>query len=264
MSFMDKLIDGEAKAEDVEDYVHKWNSGASPGTTLPEYLGLSKDEWHIVRSSGEDWTPSLRILVLERRRCLDIVQEAIEAVKDTEQLGPLYDVRNAINRFVPPPLTEQEIEAVRAGIESAKTDKLRQPPKLSDVLASIKVDSEEDGRWIADCEALPGVMAYGAEPPDAVGACARLACVRLEEMWDERQDDLDLKYIEQARARGEKPVPWEDVKRKLFEPDPRDADELQTAFEAVERGDVWSVEKSAAYIKWMETGEGDEPMDTKE
>jgi predicted RNase H-like HicB family nuclease len=32
---------------------------------------------------------------------------------------------------------------------------------------SVAIEREEDGRWIAEIEALPGVMAYGTTPDEA-------------------------------------------------------------------------------------------------
>ncbi|MGE0502806.1 MAG: type II toxin-antitoxin system HicB family antitoxin [Rhizobiaceae bacterium] len=39
----------------------------------------------------------------------------------------------------------------------------------------IEFDREEDGRWIAEIDALPGVMAYGATREEARGKVEALA-----------------------------------------------------------------------------------------
>jgi predicted RNase H-like HicB family nuclease len=39
----------------------------------------------------------------------------------------------------------------------------------------IEIDREEDGRWIAEIPALPGVLAYGASPAEAHDKAAALA-----------------------------------------------------------------------------------------
>lgn len=39
----------------------------------------------------------------------------------------------------------------------------------------IVFDREEDGRWIAEIEALPGVLAYGATKPEAQSKVEALA-----------------------------------------------------------------------------------------
>jgi len=39
----------------------------------------------------------------------------------------------------------------------------------------IELDREEDGRWIADIAALPGVMAYGKTKQEAVAKVKALA-----------------------------------------------------------------------------------------
>jgi hypothetical protein len=41
----------------------------------------------------------------------------------------------------------------------------------------IVVGREEDGRWWADIESMPGVMAYGATRESAIAAVRALACV---------------------------------------------------------------------------------------
>ena len=40
---------------------------------------------------------------------------------------------------------------------------------------AIVVGREEDGRWWADIESMPGVMAYGATRESAIGAVRALA-----------------------------------------------------------------------------------------
>jgi predicted RNase H-like HicB family nuclease len=39
----------------------------------------------------------------------------------------------------------------------------------------IELELEEDGRWIAEVPALPGVMVYGSTREDAMGAAQALA-----------------------------------------------------------------------------------------
>ena len=39
----------------------------------------------------------------------------------------------------------------------------------------MEIEQEEDGRWIAEREALPGVLAYGATKPQAVARAKALA-----------------------------------------------------------------------------------------
>jgi predicted RNase H-like HicB family nuclease len=40
---------------------------------------------------------------------------------------------------------------------------------------TIHLDREEDGRWIAEAEELPGVMCYGQTREEAIGNTERLA-----------------------------------------------------------------------------------------
>lgn len=39
----------------------------------------------------------------------------------------------------------------------------------------VEVEREVDGRWLADVPALPGVMAYGATPQEAIQSAKALA-----------------------------------------------------------------------------------------
>jgi predicted RNase H-like HicB family nuclease len=43
------------------------------------------------------------------------------------------------------------------------------------VMLRIEIDREEDGRWIAEIPALPGVMAYGATEAEARSKTTALA-----------------------------------------------------------------------------------------
>lgn len=39
----------------------------------------------------------------------------------------------------------------------------------------IEIEQETDGRWLAEVDAIPGVLAYGVSRPDAVGRVQALA-----------------------------------------------------------------------------------------
>ena len=49
----------------------------------------------------------------------------------------------------------------------------------------IELEQEDDGRWIAEILALPGVMVYGATPEDAVLKVKALALRVLSERLDQ-------------------------------------------------------------------------------
>ena len=63
----------------------------------------------------------------------------------------------------------------------------------------IHLGREEDGRWIAEVPALPGVMAYGQDRDEAVRAVQSLAlrviADRLEQGEPVSQEVLDAFYI---------------------------------------------------------------------
>lgn len=52
----------------------------------------------------------------------------------------------------------------------------------------IEFEREEDGRWIAEIAALPGVMAYGATRDEARGKVEALALRTLADRIDHGED----------------------------------------------------------------------------
>ena len=55
---------------------------------------------------------------------------------------------------------------------------------------AVEIEREEDGRWIAEVPAIPGVLAYGSTPEEARA----------------RAEALALRFIADRREHGE-PVP---------------------------------------------------------
>ena len=45
--FVNDVLAGEASADDVWAYVHRWSNEAISDITLPDYLGFSRDEMKI-------------------------------------------------------------------------------------------------------------------------------------------------------------------------------------------------------------------------
>ena len=65
---------------------------------------------------------------------------------------------------------------------------------------TIELDREEDGRWIAEIAALPGVMVYGASREDALAKCQALALRVLADRIEHGepptgQDKLELGFL---------------------------------------------------------------------
>jgi predicted RNase H-like HicB family nuclease len=56
----------------------------------------------------------------------------------------------------------------------------------------IEFDREEDGRWIAEIPALPGVMAYGATRKEARGKVEALALRTLADRLEHGEDVPEL------------------------------------------------------------------------
>jgi predicted RNase H-like HicB family nuclease len=57
----------------------------------------------------------------------------------------------------------------------------------------LEVEQEDDGRWLAEAPALPGVMAYGATRDEAIARVETLALRVLADRLEhgERAPDLD-------------------------------------------------------------------------
>jgi predicted RNase H-like HicB family nuclease len=62
----------------------------------------------------------------------------------------------------------------------------------------VEIDREEDGRWIAEIPALPGVMAYGKTQAEAVASVQALAprvvADRVEEQKEGSGRDLSVSF----------------------------------------------------------------------
>jgi predicted RNase H-like HicB family nuclease len=52
---------------------------------------------------------------------------------------------------------------------------------------SIEYEQEEDGRWLAEAPDLPGAMAYGATPDEAVARAEALALRALAERIENQE-----------------------------------------------------------------------------
>jgi predicted RNase H-like HicB family nuclease len=64
----------------------------------------------------------------------------------------------------------------------------------------IEVDREDDGRWIAEVPALPGVLAYGATELEARSKVQALALRVLADRLEHGEADPDLMNITFAAA----------------------------------------------------------------
>ena len=63
---------------------------------------------------------------------------------------------------------------------------------------TIDFEREEDGRWLAEIVELPGVMAYGSTPDDAIAHTKALALRVLADQIDEgeREETItDIHFI---------------------------------------------------------------------
>jgi len=62
-------------------------------------------------------------------------------------------------------------------------------------MLTIETEREEDGRWIAEVVALPGVLAYGTSREEAVAKAEALALRVLADRLDHGEQVPDLKAL---------------------------------------------------------------------
>ena len=58
---------------------------------------------------------------------------------------------------------------------------------ITGVTFTIELEREEDGRWIAEVPALPGVLCYGQDRDDAVAGVRALALRVIAERLENRE-----------------------------------------------------------------------------
>ncbi len=64
----------------------------------------------------------------------------------------------------------------------------------------IEHEQEDDGRWIAEIPALPGVMCYGSHQQEAINNAEALALRVLAERIEREQQPLDSIHFVLAAA----------------------------------------------------------------
>jgi len=65
----------------------------------------------------------------------------------------------------------------------------------------LKIDREEDGRWIAEVPSLPGAMAYGATKDEAVAAAEALALRVIADKIEEQKEPAKKYRVIYAAAK---------------------------------------------------------------
>ena len=62
----------------------------------------------------------------------------------------------------------------------------------TDVVFSIEIEREDDGRWLAEVPALAGVMCYGADRDEAVARVQALALRVIAERLEHRETPAEF------------------------------------------------------------------------
>ncbi len=75
------------------------------------------------------------------------------------------------------------------------------------VVFSIEIEREDDGRWLAEVPALAGVMCYGADRDEAVARVQALALRVIAERLEHREAPAEFLNVtfQAARAIGRRP-----------------------------------------------------------
>jgi predicted RNase H-like HicB family nuclease len=60
---------------------------------------------------------------------------------------------------------------------------------------TVKIDREEDGRWIGEVTDLPGVLAYGSTRDEAVAKTKSLAFRVLADRIEHGEDVFEIKGV---------------------------------------------------------------------
>jgi predicted RNase H-like HicB family nuclease len=60
------------------------------------------------------------------------------------------------------------------------------------VVFSVELEREDDGRWLAEVPALPGVMAYGMDRDEAVARVQALALRVIAERLEHRETPAEF------------------------------------------------------------------------
>lgn len=63
---------------------------------------------------------------------------------------------------------------------------------ITSVTFTIELEREDDGRWIAEVPALPGVLCYGKDRDEAVAGVQALALRVIAERLESREAPADL------------------------------------------------------------------------
>ena len=63
---------------------------------------------------------------------------------------------------------------------------------ITSVTFTIELEREEDGRWIAEVAALPGVLCYGQDRDEAVAGVQALALRVIAERLENREAPAEL------------------------------------------------------------------------
>ena len=68
----------------------------------------------------------------------------------------------------------------------------RQGGYIAGVTLTVELEREQDGRWIAEVAALPGVLCYGQDRDEAVAGVQALALRVIAERLENREEPAEF------------------------------------------------------------------------
>ena len=71
---------------------------------------------------------------------------------------------------------------------------------------AVEIDREEDGRWIAEVPALPGVLAYGRTEEEAKAKEVGLRYVHIPVNWRELKDEYAVDFLKATDDQANRPA----------------------------------------------------------
>lgn len=85
--FIADIADGLAQPEDIDDYVEAWHEGQHGGVGLPEFLGMTVEEYGWTLVPGRKKTEIGRAVIRLRDHRLTQMRKALDAIESFCRLG---------------------------------------------------------------------------------------------------------------------------------------------------------------------------------
>ena len=88
--------------------------------------------------------------------------------------------------------TRSTVDCPAADDQGARVGGCRRGWYIAGVTFTVELEREEDGRWIAEVAALPGVLCYGQDRDEAVAGVQALALRVIAERLENREEPAEF------------------------------------------------------------------------